>query len=193
MKVIKKSKSRYSKVKQINLTSPLVTRILFGLVVLLVLTLLGFNIKLLLFLVISIVFNALLANFQLKRGLPTDFELSTFSTVMVTLAFDLRWGIIIAIFSKLIASLYTGNVLADHFFMILTYINAAVLAFLFIGLNPFLIGMIIVVINTILMFLISKNILGLDITSNLSYTGTNFIFNFLVFSIFSQVVYNILS
>lgn len=192
MKVIKKAKSRYSKVKQINLTSPLVTRILFGLVVLLVLSLLGFNVKLLLFLVISIVFNAFIANFQLKRGLPTDFELSTFSTVMVTLAFDLRWGIIIAIFSKLIASIYTGNVLADHFFMILTYINAAILAFLFTGLNPFLVGMIIVVINTIIMFLISKNILGLDITSNLSYTGTNFIFNFLVFSIFSKVVYGLL-
>ncbi len=192
MKVIKKSKSKYSKVKQLNLTSPLVARIFFSLVVLLVLSLLGFNIKLLLFLIISIVFNAMLANFQLKRGFPTDFELSTFSTVMVTLAFGLPWGIAIAIFSKLIASIYTGNVLADHFFMILTYINAAILAFLFSSLNPFIIGMIIVTINVVIMFFISKNILGLDITSNLSYTGTNFIFNFLVFSIFSEVVYNLL-
>ena len=192
MKVIKKTKSQYSKVKQVNLTSPLVTRILFGLIILLFLSLLGFNIKLLFFLVISIVFNAFLANFQLKRVLPTDFELSTFSTVMVTLAFDLRWGIIIAIFSKLIASIYTGSVLADHFFMILTYINAAVLAFLFTGLNPFFVGMIIVTINAVIMFLISKNILQIPIHQNLSYTGTNFIFNFLVFSIFSQVVYGLL-
>lgn len=78
------------------------------------------------------------------------------------------------------------------FFMILTYINAAIIAAIFSSVNVFTLGMIIVTINCIIMWFISKNILSLDPASNLSYAGTNFIGNFLVFSIFSEVVFKLL-
>ncbi len=187
---LKKNKSKYSGIKALKLNSPLFTRILMGLIVLFLLSFFV-DIKLILFLILVIVFNAWLANFQIKRGLPTDFELSTFSTVLITLTYGLEWGILVAIVSKLIASLYSGSVLADHLFMIMTYINAALVSF-FIGGNVLTIGIIIVMINNVLMFLISKEILGINITANLSYTITNFIFNVLVFSIFAELVYSIL-
>ena len=194
MTIIKKTKSKYSKVKQIKIASPLVTRILVG-VVLLFLTsiILNLSIKLILFWVFIIFVNITMENARLRANLPADFEFSTFSTVLVTVAFDIRLGIITAIFSKLITSIATGNVLADHIFMILTYINAAVWAAIFggvVGILP--LGIMIVIMNCILMWFISQKILGLDITSNISYTGTNLVFNLLVFSIFSQLFYNLI-
>jgi len=191
MKLIKSTKSRYSKVKSIKLKSPLVTRLLIGSIILLILSLFV-NIKLVVFLILAAVFNSMLQTFQLKRGLPTDFELSTFTTVLTTLAFGFNWGLLNAILSKLIASIYTGNVVADHFFMIATYINAAIITALIGGSNVVLLGLSVVVINCILMFIISKNILGIDITANLSYTGTNLIFNILMFLIFGELAYTIL-
>ncbi len=193
MKLIKTTKSKYSKIRSVKLNSPLGTRIILGTVILLLLKFLfNIDIKLLVFLIMAAVFNSLLQTFQLERGLPTDFELSTLTTVIITLSFGIQWGIFNAIFSKLIASIYTGNVIADHFFMIATYINAAIISAIAGGANVLILGLIIVVINSILMFFISKNILGVDITSNLSYTGTNLIFNVLAFSIFSEMLFKIL-
>ncbi|MFH2020523.1 MAG: hypothetical protein ABIJ34_03860 [archaeon] len=191
MNVIKTTKSRYSKVKQFRITSPIITRILVVLVLLFLISRF-INIKLVLFLILVIFANISMENVRLRANLPADFELSTFSTVLVTMAFGLQWGIFTAIFSKLFTSFATGNVLADHIFMIMTYINAALIASLFSAANVLTLGLIIVVINCILMYLISKNILGLDITSNLSYTLTNLMFNLLVFSIFSQIALRLL-
>jgi hypothetical protein len=76
--------------------------------------------------------------------------------------------------------------------MIATYINAALIASFFGAGNVLVLGFVIVIINSVLMFLISKNMLGIDITANLSYTGTNLIFNLLTFSIFTEIVHKIL-
>ncbi len=192
MGLIKKTKAKYSKVKQLKLDAPVVSRALFVLISLIFISIF-IDIRLVVFLVAATMFNAWLADFQAKRGFPTDFELSTFSTVIVSSTFGLKWGIFIAIFSKLFASIFTGNLLADHFFMIMTYINAAVLASFIHAGSILYLGMGIVIVNAVLMFLISKNILGLDITSNLSYTTTNVLFNLIVFSIFSELVYSIMS
>ena len=186
--IIKKTKAKYGKVKQFKLTTPFISRILIVFLTFVILAIFGIKPVLIIFLLISVFFNARLANFQAKKGLPTDFELSTFSTVMVTAAFGIKWGLFIAIFSKLFASLSTGNLLADHFFMMATYVNAVILTALFGGGNILLLGLIIAGINSVLMFLISKNILGLDITSNMSYTGTNLIFNLIIFSILTEPV-----
>jgi len=193
-KIIKKTKSKYSKVKQFKITSPLVSRIFLGIVILLLTSLiLKLSLKLIMFWVFIIFVNVTMENARLRANLPADFELSTFSTVLVTVVFGWQLGVITAIFSKLITSLATGNLLADHFFMIVTYLNGAIWAFLLKGMfGIFPLGMIIVTMNCILMWMISKNIIGVDITSNISYTGTNFVFNFLVFSIFSQLFYSFL-
>jgi hypothetical protein len=193
MKLIKATKSQYSKIKSIKLNSPLFSRLIIGSFILLIIKLLfGIDIRLMIFLILAAVFNSMLQTFQLARGLPTDFELSTFSTVLISVRFGLGWGILNAVLSKLVASIYTGNIVVDHFFMIATYINAALIASFFGSGNVLILGFAIVIINSILMFLISKNMLGIDITANLSYTGTNLIFNLLTFSIFTEVVYKIL-
>jgi hypothetical protein len=191
MAIIKASKAKYGKLRQLQLKSPFSSRVL---IVVLLLFVLSFfvNLKLIIFLIVATGFNAYLAAFQIKRGLPTDFELSTFSTVLVTVAFGWQWGIVMAILSKLFACVYTGSVLPDHFFMIATYIVGAIIASIFSSMNIFALGLVIVVINCVLMFLISKNYIGLDVTSNLSYTLTNLVFNFIVFSIFSELVKGLL-
>ena len=191
MTLIKKTKAQYTKVKQLRLTSPLISRILIGLILLFIVSLFV-KIKLVIFLVVVIFTNITMENFRLRANLPADFELSTFSTVLVTIAFGWKWGLVTAIFSKLITSIATGNILADHFFMIMMYIHASIWASVFRTVNVFGLGMVIVTVNCIIFWFISKNVLGLDVTSNLSYTSTNFVGNFLVFSIFSEIVLKLL-
>ena len=191
MPIVRKRKSQYSKYKQFRISSPLLTRIVLGILMLLLIGIFV-KIKLVVFLIVITAFNSWLAGFQLKRGFPTDLELSTFATVQVTMAFDIKWGIFTAVFTKLIASLWTGNLIADHFFMILTYLFAALVTWI-VGGNILILGIAIVILNAIIMYFISKNILGIDVTANLSYTGTNLIFNLLVFSIFSLPIFNILN
>lgn len=191
MKVIKKTKAQYGKVKQFKIATPLISRITFAAIILFVLSRFV-DWRMVVFLVVVIFINISMEKVRLRANLPADFELSTFSTVLVTIAFGIQWGIVTAVFSKLITSIATGNLLADHFFMIATYINAALWASLFAGVSIFGLGMGIVTLNCIIMFMLSKNLLGLDPTSNLSFTGTNFIFNLIVFSIFSEIVKGLL-
>jgi hypothetical protein len=191
MTLVNKTKSKYSKLRQFNFNSPLVSRILIVIISLAILSIF-IKIKLIILLVAATVFNAWLANFQLRIGMPTDFELSTFATVLVTLSFGINWGIFIAIFSKLFATLSSGSLLVDHFFMMALYVNAAIITAILGFSNVFLLGMIIVLINCVIMFFISKNLLGLDVTSNLAYTLTNFVFNFIIFSILGNLVYGLL-
>lgn len=190
MKIFKAVKAQYSNAKAIKLNTPLVSRILVISIILLIASFFV-NVKMLAFLVTATLFNTWLAGFQIKRGLPTDFELSTFATVLVTAVFGIKWGIFIAIFSKLFACIATGSVVVDHFFMIGTYIIAAILASVLGGMPILVLGILIVTVNCVIMFLISQNI-GVPITANLAYTVTNFIFNFIIFSIFSQVVLGLL-
>ncbi|MEM2131268.1 MAG: hypothetical protein QXR96_01970 [Candidatus Woesearchaeota archaeon] len=191
MKIIKPVKSQYSKLKEFRINSPLLSRILIGSIFLLILSFFV-NVKLIFFLIIAAVFNSVLQRFQLQTNMPTDFELSTFTTVLITASFGLKWGIVNAILSKLIASIYSGSVIIDHFFMIATYINAAFLTTIFGTANILFTGIIIVVINCILMFLISKNILGIDPVANTSYTITNLIFNSLIFSLLANPLFFLL-
>jgi len=197
MVLFRRVRSKYSKVPKLKLTSPFMVRFIIVLTALFLLSLFVDNMAIPIFLIVAIGFNTWLADFQGKAGMPTDFELSTFTTVLVTVSTNsLKWGIIVAIGSKLFASIFTGNLLADHFFMMLTYINAAIWTRIFghmAGVNILVLGLIIVIINSVLLYLISKNVLGLDIAANMSYTGTNLVFNLLVFSIFTIPIYNILN
>jgi len=167
----------------------LMKRVLIGSILLVIASVvLKIPFKLLLFFITVVMFNAKLVLFQGQRGLPTDFELSTFGSVLVTVTYGWRWGLFWAVGSKLFASIYSGYIIADHFFMMFTYCVAVVLASAFSGVPILTLGLIIVFINAGLMFFISKNILGLDITSNMSYTGTNLMFNVVVFLTLSEVV-----
>jgi hypothetical protein len=168
-----------------------VKRVLFGSIIILLLSIF-MDVRVLLFLLVAIIFNSQLYAFQLSKGLPSDLELSTFSTVLITVTFGIKWGILAAVLTKLIACIYSGSVLVDHIFMILTYINAALIAALFSGANIITLGLVIVVINCILMYFISKFFLSLDFTVNLCYTGTNLIFNIIVFLILAEPVRNLL-
>ncbi|NTV23807.1 MAG: hypothetical protein HGA85_05540 [Nanoarchaeota archaeon] len=188
MKLIRRIKEPYSKVKGFKINSPLVSRALIVLIFLILLKIIGVPIQLIMFLVGAIFFNAWLQTFQLSKGLPTDFELSTFASVLVTATFGWKWGLFIAIASKLFACIYTGSLLVDHFFMMSTYINAVLMTLLLGSGNILVTGFIIIIINCILMFMISKNILGIDITANLAYTGTNFIFNSIMFLSISELM-----
>ncbi|MBT3464163.1 hypothetical protein HOD20_01820 [archaeon] len=154
------------------------------------------NPKLAIFLFVTTAFNAMLQKFILKTGVPADFELSTFATIIATMGFGLKMGLLVAILSKFIAMVATAYMIADHFFMMFTYIMAAILTSIFIsispGIDPLTLGLTIVIMNNALMFFMSAKIMRLDITSNLSYTLTNFFFNLVVFSVFIRGIHGLI-
>lgn len=172
----------------------IIQRILIG-SILLVLASVIFNIpfKLLLFFIIVVMFNAKLVLFQGQKGLPTDFELSTFGSVLVSMTYGLNWGLFWAIGSKLFASIYSGYIIVDHFFMMFTYCIAAIIASSMPNAPVMILGISIAILDSTIMFFLSKNVLGLDITSNLSYTGTNLIFNIVVFLTLGEIIHPLLS
>lgn len=163
-----------------------VKKISYGLFIMLILSFFV-PIKFIIFLVISTFFNAIVAKFNLMNGLPTEFELSTFSTILISSVYGLEFGIFNAIMSKIIANLYTGSFIVDHIFMISNYCLAAYLAHILIF-NIVYVGIIITLLNNILMFTISKYILGITLPSNISYAFSNSIMNICLFLAFAEPI-----
>ena len=150
-----------------------------------------FPIKMMIFIAASIYFNAIVSNYNLRTGLPTEFELSTFTTIIAASSYGLKYGIFVAVISKLAACIYNGSFIIDHIFMILNYCIAAFIAYTFSGISIVPLGIMITLLNNTTMFFISKH-LGISLSSNISYVMTNIAFNFLLFTIFGNILHIIL-
>ncbi len=142
-------------------------------------------IKLVIFLILSAIINAFFAKFNLYNGMPTEFELSTFSTVLITAVFGLKFGIFNALMSKLVANIYTGSFIVDHIFMISNYCFAALLTDVF-AFDIVYLGILITLVNNLIMFFVSKYLLNISLPSNLSYIFTNIFSNICLFLSFAQ-------
>ena len=86
------------------------------------------NIWPIIFLAMFSIANAFLLTIDRYINAPIDVELSTFSAVMMTKLYSLKWGIAVAILTKVAAIIYNKKFSVDHFFMIGGYIIAALIA-----------------------------------------------------------------
>lgn len=165
--------------KRVNLDKRL---LLVGLIVIII----SFFYKKFFFMTLLIVLNALVLSIERRTGFSSDIELSTFSAVLVTMAYGLKWGILIAISSKLIACFYNALFRIDHLFMIGGYIIAAIIAHLIPGIGPMWVGFIAIIVVNAYIYFISKYVTMLSDFEIWVYGMSNVIFNFLVFSIFAN-------
>ncbi|MEK6916335.1 MAG: hypothetical protein AABW92_01195, partial [Nanoarchaeota archaeon] len=145
------------------------------------------NIWSLIFLSFFCVINAVLLSLDRYIQMPIDIEVSTFSAVLMTSVYGLKWGIAVAILTKVVAILYTKIVRVDHFFMMGGYVIAAVLANKFAGLNIIVLGIIVTLLTNVYVVFVSKFITMLSNYEIIMYGTSNFIFNVVLFVGFADL------
>ncbi len=150
------------------------------------------DIKRFLFIAVFIVANCLLLSLDRYLSMPVDLEFSTFSAVLTTAAYGLKWGIFVAIATKFAAMLYNANIRIDHVFMIIGYCVAAWMASFFPGMNIVTLGMISTFMTNTWIFFVSKYITNLSPFEIFMYGSSNIIFNFVLFMGFGEVLLSIM-
>ena len=155
-------------------------RLLIVIIILIVILSFFIDLKFIFFLLIVLFVNSRMERFQLRKGIPSRFELTTFTTVLVAVNYGLLLGILTGVFSRLFISFYTKNIAIDHFFLILSYVLTAAMAY-FIPLPIVPLGLLITMINNVFMFILGKFMLGFDITINSVLCFSNILINFLLF------------
>jgi hypothetical protein len=135
--------------------------------------------------------NAIVLSIDRYVQAPLDIELSTFSAVLMTTVFGLKWGIAAAVITKLAAIAYNRNIRVDHLFMIGGYVLAAFFASLF-QMNIMVLGLIVTFLVNIYVLFISKFVTMLSDYEIIMYGSSNFIFNAVLFIGFSEFLQKIL-
>ena len=103
-----------------------------------------------------------------------------------------KWGIAAAILTKFAAIMYNRNVRVDHFFMVLGYIVAALMANTFSG-GIVTIGIISTLIVNLYVVFVSKFITMLSTYEIILYGLSNLIFNIVLFIGFSEIFYVVMN
>jgi hypothetical protein len=135
--------------------------------------------------------NALLLTIDRYVNAPLDLELSTFSAVLMTLVFGLRWGLLVAVMTKIAAILYNKNVRVDHLFMIFGYAIAAIVASFMPG-GVVIVGIVATIMVNIYTLFISKFVTMLSSYEIFTYGLSNTFFNIVLFLGFSEAFWKIM-
>jgi hypothetical protein len=126
--------------------------------------------------------------------MPVDFELFTFSTILMTLKFGLIWGLITAVATKMAAVLYNKDFNRNTLFSISSYVVAALVTHLLqvTGINLLVMGLIIIFLTNLYTFFMFRLVVQMDKYELLLYGGTNFLFNLVMvmgfFGIFAKLM-----
>ncbi|MBT3464440.1 hypothetical protein HOD20_04910 [archaeon] len=145
------------------------------------------DIKRIIVLVALCVINTILLSLDRYISLPVDLEFSTFSAISFAIVYDLKWGLVAGILTKVVTMAYNANVRADHFFMMGGYSMAAVIAAIMTpGFNIITIGIVATIIVNIYIVFVSIYITNLYPVEIIMYGFSNFMFNIFLFVAFSE-------
>ncbi len=133
------------------------------------------------FLMLFSVANALLLSIDRYVQAPLDLEFSTFSAVLMTMEYNVKWGIAAAILTKIAGIIYNRNVRMDHLFMVIGYIIAAITASLFSGMGVASVGIISTLVVNLYIVFVSRFITMLSTYEIIMYGSSNTIFNIVLF------------
>lgn len=147
------------------------------------------DVRPIIFLTLFSIANAILLSIDRYINAPLDLEFSTFSAVLMTIEYGLKWGIAVAVITKLAAIFYNRNIRVDHFFMILGYVLAALFAGLFKNIFPvLLLGIIVTVLVNLYVVFISKFVTMLSDYEIVMYGTSNLLFNVVLFIGFAEML-----
>jgi hypothetical protein len=149
------------------------------------------NIWPIIFLSLFCVANAILLSIDRYVSAPVDFEFSTFSAILMTQAYSLKWGIAVAVLTKLAAIVYNKKFAIDHLFMIGGYIVAALMASALPG-NILTVGLIATLVVNLYVVFVSKFITMLSNYEIVMYGSTNLLFNMILFIGFGDFIFKLM-
>ncbi len=179
-------KLRKIKYKKLNIDKK---HIVLGLTVLIVSFFI--NIWPIIFLSIFCVANAILLSIDRYVSAPVDLEFSTFSAILMTTAYGLKWGIAVGILTKMAAIVYNKKFTMDHAFMMIGYVIAAFMANMLSG-SILFVGIITIIVTNLWIVFVSKFITGLSTYEIFMYGMSNFIFNAVLFIGFGDFFYKVM-
>jgi hypothetical protein len=121
--------------------------------------------------------------------MPVDFELFTFSTILMTLKFGLIWGLVTAVSTKMAAVFYNKDFNRNTLFSISSYVVAALSTHLLhtTGMNLVILGLIVIFLTNIYNFFVFRFVVQMDKYELMLYGGTNFLFNFVMIMGFFRI------
>ncbi len=147
------------------------------------------NIWPIVFLGIFCIANSILLSIDRYVNAPLDLEFSTFSSILMTISYGLKWGIATALLTKIAAIIYNKRFTMDHVFMMIGYSIAALMANILSGNSVssiVLIGIIATLATNLWIVFVSKFITGLSPYEIFMYGSSNIIFNAVLFIGFSE-------
>jgi len=149
------------------------------------------NIWPIIFLSLFCVANSILLSIDRYVSAPVDFELSTFSAILMTQAYGLKWGIAVAILTKFAAIVYNKKFAIDHLFMMGGYVIAALMANLLPG-SILIVGLLATLVVNLYVLFVSKFITMLSNYEIVMYGSTNLIFNMILFIGFGDFIFKLM-
>ncbi|MBT3720093.1 hypothetical protein HN789_05125 [archaeon] len=135
--------------------------------------------------------NAFLLTIDRYINAPVDIELSTFAAVIMTQLYTLKWGIAVAILSKVAAIIYNKKFSVDHLFMMGGYIVAALIASIAPG-SIVVAGIISTIVVNLYVVFVSKYITHLSTYEIVMYGSSNTIFNVVLFIGFGEIIFKLM-
>ncbi|MBU0758316.1 MAG: hypothetical protein KKF44_09680 [Nanoarchaeota archaeon] len=165
----------------------------FYIVLLLWLSSFMFNIWPFVFLAALCILNALLLIYDRYVDAPIDLELSTFSAIIMTLTFGVKWGIIAAVMTKVAVIISNRDFNKNSLIAMSSYVLAALATHMLPPMNIILLGVIVVMVVNLNNFIVFKYLLMLSDIEIGMYSISNILFNVMLFIGFAEVLIKVLT
>jgi hypothetical protein len=126
--------------------------------------------------------------------MPVDFELFTFSTILMTLKFGIAWGILTAVSTKMAAVIYHKDFNRNTLFSMSSYVVAAIVTYLLsnIGISLLWLGLLVIFITNVYTFFMFRLVVQMEKYELLLYGGSNFLFNLVMIMGFFTIFANLM-
>jgi hypothetical protein len=145
------------------------------------------NIFPIVFLILFSIANTAILSFKRYFDAPVDPQLCTFASILMTMQYGLTYGLITAFLTRFVSMIYNKKIKIAYFFMISSYMVAALFTEVINSDNVVLLGIIVTIISNIYMVFIRKYVTQYSNFEVISYALSDLIFNSVMFIGFSEI------
>lgn len=146
------------------------------------------NIWPIIFLILFSIGNTAILAFKRYFDAPVDPQLCTFAAILMTMRYGLTYGLITAFITRFASMLYNKKIKMAYFFMISSYMVAALFADIIKTNNVVLLGIVVTIISNIYMVFVRKYVTQYSNFEVISYAASDLIFNAVMFIGFSEII-----
>jgi hypothetical protein len=135
-----------------------------------------------------ILLNVLLRFYRrILPGIPLEFEIIIFGSLLTTIAFNIWAGFFVAFFGSVLAEFLNQQISPYSFINIFCYMLVPIIAIFIPTTSIAISGIIVMIILNIIIF-IAFLLLGYDLFKNVAFAATNIFWNYLLFKYLANIV-----